>query len=401
MDYLRKWEDDLKIIAWKQANKNTWPSTEIPRIAKLFKDFFPTDTYTQNANIPPKNFLVELLIQRNESSFKSLLEIYRILKYYIEHPDKDSIRLKNNEGQVNFNEFRERLFELYVNMLFNENQLTTRIDENYLVENSVVKPIDSVLYFCGEKYLIECTMINISKVSKFNNLCTNIQKSISRFSKDFHISEIFNCYIGFKDKKISKPLYHKAYEEFNALLKSYFADYRNNPNKTIKPLYKKTAEEYEIILQSDYLAIQEANEEFQNRFPNYILINNENVDNLSGLFKQVYHLRIDHSDLKDKITRKIKEKKVQHSKAPHPNRIIVIGAETILFDKSVKYRNPDLKEIIRQIDFERSLKQGITVLFLIKEYAGYHYKLHIGLAARKDINKDLKTRLEGIKINLR
>lgn len=393
MNLLDNWLEKTKALAWRNALQNIPPYSEINRIYKVLSSFVPVNQLQILNDYSDHNPLTRILINYDVVSIYQLLDIALLIEYYQSHPNNESISLKNNKGQVNFNEFEDRLFELYINKILNDNSLETRIDKSYFLESGIKKPIDSVLNYRDKEYLIECKKIGLEKSKLFEKLVSKLISSINRFKNDLHISEVFKGYIGIKKQSYTSKDIHELINSFDNLIKAYFREFRNNKDNILKIEHEIENDIFKIYILPAYYDKKIDSEFLKTKFFHHISFNSSNFDYAKSLFKLDISISLNHNNLKTQLMDKIEKKINQHKKADIDDQIIVLGFESVIRDNQLEGRIPELERIIKKMNFDFIDNKKISILFLIKTYSSQKPRLEIKLAYNDNFDPNLKDTL--------
>lgn len=199
------------------------------------KDFFTEEAFILNANNVKKdklsfnayeNWVVYHLSQSNSSvgSILLILEISSIIYYFSSSEENKSLlqsKLKTKKGQVNINQFRDNLFELYCGIILKTGDFgEVTIDENTQHD----KPLDALIIRNGKRIVVECKILNDTKTEallmEMVTFCMDfhpalIRKYLTDQKKLNSIPQTFYWIVRDKEKlKEAKELLYSALREY-------------------------------------------------------------------------------------------------------------------------------------------------------------------------------------------
>lgn len=401
MNVLDKWIENIKIFVWRNALQNTEPFSEINRIYKSLASFVPESQLIVSNSFRDNNPLTKILLNYDIVSIYQLLDIVLVIEYYQNHPDKESIRLKNNQGQINFNEFENRIFELYFNKILNDNSIKTSIDKSYFLKSGIEKPLDSFISYNGKEYLVECKNVKLERIKLIEWLVSKMFDSINRFKKDLHIAEVFKGFIGIKKQSFDSKDIHEIINSFDKQVKKYFSEYRNNKDSILRVEQNIENEIFKLYLAPAYFESKTEIETLKSSYLHYVSFNPDNFDYVNSRFKLNLSISINHNDLEEQLLNKIKKKIKQHKEADINDKLIVFGFESVIRNNNINGRIPDLERVLKGINFDFIGNKELSIVFLIKTFSNQKPNVKLSLAYNDDFDMTLKKTLLNLKYNWR
>ena len=390
LNLLVNWKENIKTFAWRNALQNTSPYSEINRIYETLTSFIPENQLIVKDIYRDHNSITQILTNYDIVSIYQLLDYVLIIEYFQNHPNKECVRLKNKEGQINFNEFDDRLFELYFNKLLNDNSLKTRIDKSYTLKTGIKKPLDSFLDYNNKEYLVECKKVNFDRMRLIERLLSKVLNSINRFKKDLHISEVFKGFVGIKKQSFSSADIHKIFNSFDSQTKKYFSDYRNNKDKNLNLEHVLENEVFKLYLTPAYYDKKIEKKNLDSTFKHYISFNSNSFDYANNRFKLDIAILVNFNDLENQLVAKIKKKIKQHKESSINDKLIIFGFDATIRNNRLDGHIPDLDKVLKRINFDFIDNKQLSIVFLIKTFSSQKPTVKLSLAY--DDNFDLKLR---------
>ena len=163
------WKDFILKEKWEKGLMSEPIFKKVETIYQTLTEFFPQKDFDRK-NFKKENWLAYILASKNLSSLFQLNEIYELINYFngLDEPEQDAFRLRiKKDNSINYKEFRNILFEIFVNFHLYNSGLNPKCTDSYLNEKGASKPLDSSFIFNNKKYIIECTKVYSAKFEAF------------------------------------------------------------------------------------------------------------------------------------------------------------------------------------------------------------------------------------------
>ncbi len=399
-NYLESWKDYILKEKWTKPDLNKQIDIdEVKEISDILSDFFPINDFsTENSN--HNNWLLHILSNQNPSSFFLLRRIVKWLKYYnsLTIPEQNSFRFKNRR-QFNYEELRDKLFELETNYILDKNNLNPICNESYPSSKESKKPMDSLFHYENEKYLVECKKIYSKNYEVFYELIINITQYLSKRGQNqpSYADELISGYIGFKGEKILNFI-DDAEKDFYSLLSDYYNKIKKK-NEFIIPKPNKTDNDnYIIIIEPNYSNKYENEyDKLSSDFDYFIKFRTWIPEIIKGKIRADIAVNITHKMVSRFVAGKLKEKIQQHE-SWLAHKIIVAEIENIMIPHKNGHSIPLSKRNLDKNEFVHLIDNRTSILFIFKTITKEELKYEIGFLRKKTFNSELSKILDKLEI---
>lgn len=311
IDYLYEWHSKMSELYWKSA----FNTKKLPNQDKLFNlltlrfiydslsGFFPKETYNVKTTKGQLklNWLQHYLSIRDPQFIGYARELSFIINYY-NNSDHQLQKLDIKPKDKNISRLRDRFFELFVNMVLENNGIDSFPDKTYYIEGKQ-KPIDSYFEVEGKKYLIECAKLYDLKQSMLLKIVTKVIKRV--FTAKGKMVQMYahmqpSGYILFKKTKDIPLTKHQLEIDFSEKFQEYLNN-MNSKNDVIHPYAVLEAENYKIFIGSNiFYKFAEEDERFKDYNMYVYFFCNIKFDNIQiGRFHiNAFHKRHDEQEYK-------------------------------------------------------------------------------------------------------
>lgn len=387
---LDEWRDYFLSLKWKLGLQNDVLFLKIDDIYNNIRDFFSIEDYTNKlGEINEPNFIKSLLAGRHRGSLSYLREISRILDFYREIKHTNNYNLINSYGKVNFSEFRDRFFEIYINMLLYEQGIKSDLNASYLDKNKRLRPLDSHFRFNEKDYIIECKKIYNEKGEVFWDLGYRIIVYTRKFTKDIEASELFSGFIVFKNDTKFRSLKNRAIVKYNELLKKYFMEFRNNSSSTLKIAQKYEDDDIIIEIRPSYTFDElTVKEELEGKFKDYLIFSMTAKNVISGSANLTISNRINYQNPNELLFKKINDKIKQHSDL-NCHKIYVFEIESLDIFDYTRFPIPIKKENLDWKKLNKLMHRDLSILIIIKTMTSGHLISDSGLLTPSHFDNEL------------
>lgn len=392
------WKDFILKEKWEKGLMSEPIFKKVETIYQTLTEFFPQKDFDRK-NFKKENWLAYILASKNLSSLFQLNEIYELINYFngLDEPEQNAFRLRiKKDNSINYKEFRNILFEIFVNYHLYNSGLNPKCTDSYLNEKGASKPLDSSFIFNNKKYIIECTKVYSAKFEAFWEFANRIALKFKNrgIKQKIYTDEMVSGYIGLKTDKNLKTNLNQAEQEFNKLLKKYFHSF-NDKNKEFIQLFEPVENEnYVVCVEPDFLNKYE--NEYSNlpsKFDYYLKFQTRATNIIQGIAKANIFIHITHKKVSQFISQKVKEKIKQH-KSSSAHRIIFIEIENTQIVHKDGYSIPLTKDNLDINEFTNLINNRTSIVFILKNITNSELKYNIGFLKNSQFDRDLSTKIE-------
>lgn len=410
INLLKDWHEKMSELFWSSGYASKWYLNQkeffnletLRFIHDNIYHFFPEEAYTiKTGNGQLKlNWLQDFLYSVRDPRFIGYIrEIAFIIDYFNNSNnlfEKLNIKPKNK----NITRLRDRFFEVFVNMILDNNGIHSIPNVSYEVGN-IEKPIDSFFEFNSKKYLIECAKLYDIKQTVLLKIVLKVIKRVFIVKGKMvnmypHIQP--SGYILFKDTKDILSIEHRLEQDFSQKFQEYL-DNMNSRNEIAKPHSSLETDFYKIFIGSNlFYKFAEDDERFR-YFDMYSYFRcNIKLGNVhSGKFiinaVQKRNTEQEYKIICSRIENKIK----QHKQALDFQLIIFLEFEqSISVGDEERSLNVDFNYLNLK-RFEKYISDKVSIFFLLKKFDNMRSYYEIRFLPSHGFDKNLENTLRHLK----
>lgn len=333
------------------------------------KNFIFNDSEGYNSFEAQRNYIQYNIFQSRGSigCAQNILELAAVI-YYFSSNAKDielvSKKLKKKKSQINSNQLKNNLFELYLSIILENSGIRVKIDDN-----DKFRQLDITTYFNGKNVVFECKSLDLSAIEEAvvkltSFLFFNHNKLIHKKIDYKDIYKLSNIIVIFSEKfdhieiavnksiEIIKNYFkNKHLSNTTSLIINPFVPLIGEAKMVIEPFDSKIAEYYAELFKGKGYYIRYSS----------ILFEGKNIPQLILDIQVNYEKK----DINTRILDSIKDKQDQHKSTTYDHLVIAIEYENIYgIRERVSIDNLNIEAI------KKRLKANQICLFIVKDNEG-------------------------------